>query len=70
MLSEHRLQIAARLAAAVEPLALQAGIAPPPITLDRPKQASHGDLACSIALQLAKPWAAPLVRWPRRWSGP
>ena len=44
MLSEHRLQIAARLAAAVEPLALQAGIAPPPITLDRPKQASHGDL--------------------------
>ena len=61
MLSEHRLQIAARLAAAVEPLALQAGIAPPPITLDRPKQASHGDLACSIALQLAK----PLGRGPR-----
>ena len=61
MLSEHRLQIAARLAAAVEPLALQAGIAPPPITLDRPKQASHGDLACSIALQLAK----PLGRAPR-----
>ena len=61
MLSEHRLQIAARLAAAVEPLAVQAGIAPPPITLDRPKQASHGDLACSIALQLAK----PLGRAPR-----
>jgi len=61
MLSEHRLQIAARLAAAVEPLALLAGIAPPPITLDRPKQASHGDLACSIALQLAK----PLGRAPR-----
>ncbi len=29
----------------------------PTITLDRPKQASHGDLACSVALQLAKPLA-------------
>lgn len=61
MLSEHRLQIAARLAAAVEPLAAQAGIVAPVITLDRPKQAGHGDLACSIALQLAK----PLGRAPR-----
>ena len=59
MLSEHRLQIAARLAAAVTPLAAQAGLATPPITLERPKQASHGDLACSIALQLAKPLGRP-----------
>ncbi|MDP3871686.1 MAG: arginine--tRNA ligase [Methyloversatilis sp.] len=29
-------------------------IAPPDILLDRPKQASHGDLACNVALQLAK----------------
>jgi len=49
MLSEHRLQIAARLAAAVTPFAEQAGLATPVITLERPKQASHGDLACSIA---------------------
>ena len=59
MLSEHRLQIAARLAAAVTPLAEQAGLATPVITLERPKQASHGDLACSIALQLAKPLGRP-----------
>jgi len=59
MLSEHRLQIAARLAAAVTPFAEQAGLATPVITLERPKQASHGDLACSIALQLAKPLGRP-----------
>ena len=59
MLSEHRLQIAARLAAAVAPLAAEAGFAPPLITLERPKQVSHGDLACSIALQLAKPLGRP-----------
>ncbi len=28
---------------------------PPPVSLDRPKQAAHGDLACNLALQLAKP---------------
>jgi arginyl-tRNA synthetase len=27
----------------------------PPVELDRPKQASHGDLACNLALQLARP---------------
>ncbi|MGA0794512.1 MAG: arginine--tRNA ligase [Quisquiliibacterium sp.] len=27
----------------------------PAIELDRPKQAAHGDLACNVALQLAKP---------------
>jgi arginyl-tRNA synthetase len=30
-------------------------VAVPPIELDRPKQAEHGDLACNLALQLAKP---------------
>ncbi|MBL8466568.1 arginine--tRNA ligase [Methyloversatilis discipulorum] len=29
-------------------------LAAPDIILDRPKQASHGDLACNVALQLAK----------------
>src|SRR5574337_255642 len=32
-----------------------------PITLDRPKQAAHGDFASNLALQLAK----PLKRSPR-----
>jgi arginyl-tRNA synthetase len=59
MLSEHRLQICARFALAVAPLVAKAGIAAPPIVLDRPKQASHGDLACSIALQLAKALSMP-----------
>ncbi|MEN9313693.1 MAG: hypothetical protein RIS35_86 [Pseudomonadota bacterium] len=27
----------------------------PPVELDRPKQAAHGDLACNLALQLARP---------------
>ena len=30
-------------------------VAVPEIELDRPKQAAHGDLACNLALQLAKP---------------
>jgi len=30
-------------------------VAVPPVELDRPKQAAHGDLACNLALQLAKP---------------
>jgi arginyl-tRNA synthetase len=30
-------------------------LALPAVELDRPKQASHGDLACNLALQLAKP---------------
>jgi arginyl-tRNA synthetase len=32
-----------------------ATVAIPAIELDRPKQAAHGDLACNVALQLAKP---------------
>jgi len=26
-----------------------------PILIERPKQASHGDYACNLAMQLAKP---------------
>ena len=32
-----------------------ATLAIPEIELDRPKQAAHGDVACNLALQLAKP---------------
>lgn len=31
----------------------------PPIRLDAPRQANHGDLACNLALQLARVWRAP-----------
>jgi arginyl-tRNA synthetase len=31
------------------------GLVIPDVELDRPKQAAHGDLACNLALQLAKP---------------
>src|SRR5574337_1047377 len=36
-----------------------------PITLDRPKQAAHGDFASNLALQMAK----PLKRGPRELAG-
>ncbi|MEZ5661539.1 MAG: arginine--tRNA ligase [Burkholderiaceae bacterium] len=28
------------------------------VTLERPRQAAHGDLACNVAMRLAKPWGA------------
>lgn len=42
-------------------LCAEAGIAAPAVALERPKLAEHGDVACNIALQLAK----PLKRNPR-----
>ncbi|MET5115676.1 arginine--tRNA ligase, partial [Burkholderia pseudomallei] len=30
----------------------------PPIALERPQVAAHGDVACNVALQLAKPLGA------------
>jgi arginyl-tRNA synthetase len=35
-----------------------ASIAIPPVSLERPKQAAHGDLACNLAMQLARPLRA------------
>ena len=32
-----------------------AAAALPPIALERPKVAAHGDVACNVAMQLAKP---------------
>ena len=37
--------------------ATQAAFAAPAITLERPKVAAHGDIACNVAMQLAKPLA-------------
>ena len=56
MLTEHKNRLAALFQAAARQLIAQAGIelAPPVVELDRPKQASHGDLASNLALQLAR----------------
>jgi arginyl-tRNA synthetase len=47
------------LAASVKQVAANidgaATLALPPITLERPKVAAHGDVACNVAMQLAKP---------------
>ncbi len=57
MLMEHKSRLAALFGAAAEQLIAASGtaMALPAIVLERPKQASHGDLACNIALQIAKP---------------
>ncbi|MFX7808539.1 arginine--tRNA ligase, partial [Acinetobacter baumannii] len=39
---------------ALQPLLADSGLTPT-ITLERPRDASHGDIACNIAMQLAKP---------------
>ncbi|MBN9426060.1 MAG: arginine--tRNA ligase, partial [Burkholderiales bacterium] len=56
MLTEHKNRLAALFQAAARQLIAQAGIelVPPVVELDRPKQASHGDLASNLALQLAR----------------
>ncbi|HRL22319.1 arginine--tRNA ligase [Alcaligenes sp. SDU_A2] len=52
MLPEQQSQLIARLQAAVSAILPQAQ---PTIALERPKVAAHGDVACNIAMQLAKP---------------
>ena len=54
MLPSHKQTIAQLLSDAVGSL-LPEGQARPEIVLERPKQATHGDIACNVALQLAKP---------------
>ena len=55
MLAEQRQAIAQLLRDAL--LSLTA--APPPVELQRPKLADHGDLSCSVALQLARELGRP-----------
>jgi len=62
MLTEHKTRLAAAFEAAAQGLAQTARDAGKTIelpslnvTLDRPRQAEHGDLACNLALQIAKP---------------
>lgn len=60
MLPEQNRKIADLIAAALAPLLGDSGLAPV-IALDRPKVAEHGDLACNVAMQIAR----PLKRNPR-----
>ncbi len=52
MLSHIRTQIIESFSAALAQIAPQASAVP---VLERPKQVAHGDAACNIAMQLAKP---------------
>jgi len=57
MLLEQKQQLASMIEEAARSLVAAAGgqaAAVPAVTLDRPKQAGHGDLASSVALQIAK----------------
>ncbi len=54
MLSAHRTAIIDRIDAALAPLVAGSGVVPV-VTLERPKVATHGDIACNVALQIAKP---------------
>ena len=52
MLPEHQKQLISHIESAVRALLPEAQ---PTITLERPKIAAHGDIACNAAMQLAKP---------------
>ena len=52
MLSQIRTRIVDSFTTALKTIAPDTQVTP---TLERPKQAAHGDAACNIAMQLAKP---------------
>ena len=54
MLVQQKHQIVALFEEALAPLVAGSGLAPT-VTLERPRDPSHGDVACNIAMQLAKP---------------
>ncbi|MCL4184976.1 MAG: arginine--tRNA ligase, partial [Burkholderiaceae bacterium] len=64
MLTEHKRRLAGLLRTAAEQLIAASGaqVALPEVELERPRQAGHGDLACNLAMQLAR----PLKSAPRR----
>jgi len=61
MQQKQKDQVTQLFAEAVAPLIAGSDLDMPAITLERPRDAAHGDLACNIAMQLAK----PLKRNPR-----
>ena len=54
MLATQKHQITSLFRTALAPLLADSGLQPN-VVLERPRDASHGDVACNIALQLAKP---------------
>ena len=55
MQSRHKAQIATIFEQAVASLLAGSELPIPEITLERPRDPSHGDLACTVAMQIAKP---------------
>ncbi|MEY4467573.1 MAG: hypothetical protein RIR21_1366 [Pseudomonadota bacterium] len=55
MQSRHKAQIATIFEQAVASLLAGSELTAPEITLERPRDPSHGDLACTVAMQIAKP---------------
>ena len=53
MLAQQKQDIAALIQAALAPIVADSGLAPV-VLLERPRDPSHGDVACNIAMQLAK----------------
>ena len=54
MLAEQKQRITELFQAALQPLLADSGLTPS-VTLERPRDPSHGDVACNIAMQIAKP---------------
>jgi arginyl-tRNA synthetase len=54
MLAEQKHRITELFQAALQPLLAETGLTPV-VTLERPRDPSHGDVACNIAMQIAKP---------------
>jgi arginyl-tRNA synthetase len=57
MLAQQKQQIAALFQAALAPIVAGTGLTPN-VVLERPRDPSHGDIACNVAMQLAKPLKA------------
>ncbi len=53
MLASQKQDIAALISAALAPIVAGSGLTPN-VVLERPRDVSHGDVACNIAMQLAK----------------
>ena len=55
MQAQHKAHIARLFEQAIAPLIAGADLKTPVITLERPRDPTHGDLACNVAMQIAKP---------------
>jgi len=54
MLAQQKQEIVALFQAALAPIVAGSDLSPN-VVLERPRDPSHGDIACNIAMQLAKP---------------